>query len=166
MHLPYCLTINASFVKDNTLISILGDIHLGCIEKYQYCGYHSNIRFITLQISSPDNKHHTSLYMPISHLNCIHYRKTIWSTYICGNWKLVFGSTAYHNYYYYEQFIQQQIKALGLKLDKIENYYTEERRIAYNSTDLKLNLTKPLRILQLLLCFTCRSQLVNILKSR
>ena len=38
-------------------------------------------------------------------------------------------------YFYDENFYQQQIKASGLKLDKIENYYTEERRVAYNSTN-------------------------------
>ena len=38
-------------------------------------------------------------------------------------------------YFYDENFYQQQIKASGLKLDKIENYHTEERRVAYNSTN-------------------------------
>ena len=38
-------------------------------------------------------------------------------------------------YFYDEKFYQQQIKASGLKLDKIENYYTEERRVAYNNTN-------------------------------
>ena len=53
-------------------------------------------------------------------------------------------ATAYPNYYYDEQFIQQQIKAAGLKLDKIENYYTEERRIAYNNTDPEVKLDKTI----------------------
>ena len=51
---------------------------------------------------------------------------------------------AYPNYYYDEQFIQQQIEAAGLKLDKVENYYTEERRIAYNSTDPEFKLDKTI----------------------
>ena len=51
---------------------------------------------------------------------------------------------AYANYYYDEQFFQQQIKAAGLKLDKIENYYTEERRIAYNNTEPEFKLDKSI----------------------
>ena len=53
-------------------------------------------------------------------------------------------ATTYPNYYYDEQFIQQQINAAGLKLDKIENYYTEERRIAYNSTEPEVKLDKTI----------------------
>ena len=51
-----------------------------------------------------------------------------------------------YNYYYYEQFIQQQINLLsvGLKLDKIENYYIEERRIAHNSTEPEIELDKTI----------------------
>ena len=45
-------------------------------------------------------------------------------------------------YFYDEQFFQQQIEAAGLKLEKIENYYTEERRIAYNNTNPELKLAK------------------------
>ena len=44
------------------------------------------------------------------------------------------------NYFYDEHFYQKQIEAAGLKLDKIESYYTEERRIAYNSTNPKVKL--------------------------
>ena len=51
---------------------------------------------------------------------------------------------AYPNYYYDEQFIRQKIETAGLKLDKIENYYTEERRIAYNSTDPEFKFDKTI----------------------
>ena len=47
-------------------------------------------------------------------------------------------------YYYDDQFFQEQIKAAGLELDKIENYYTEERRIAYNSTNPEIELDKTI----------------------
>ena len=47
-------------------------------------------------------------------------------------------------YFYDEQFFQQQIEAAGLKLEKIENYYTEERRIAYNNTNPELKLAKTI----------------------
>jgi len=46
------------------------------------------------------------------------------------------------NYFYSEQFFQQQIKAAGLNIDKIESYYTEARRIAYNSTNPEIKLDK------------------------
>ena len=39
------------------------------------------------------------------------------------------------DHFYTEDFIQQQIKAAGLNIDKIENFFTEERRIAYNNTN-------------------------------
>ena len=52
---------------------------------------------------------------------------------------MVFG-----NYFYDEQFFQQQIEAAGLKLEKIENYYTEERRVAYNSTNPEIKLAKSI----------------------
>ena len=49
------------------------------------------------------------------------------------------------SYFYDEKFYQQQIKAAGLKLDKIENYYTEERRIAYNNrTNPEVRLDKTI----------------------
>ena len=48
------------------------------------------------------------------------------------------------SYFYDEQFFQQQIEAAGLKLEKIENYYTEERRIAYNNTNPELKLAKTI----------------------
>ena len=51
---------------------------------------------------------------------------------------------AYPNYYCDEKFIKQQIEAAGLNLDKIENYYTEERRIAYNNTDPEFKLDKTI----------------------
>ena len=47
-------------------------------------------------------------------------------------------------YYYNDQFFQEQIKAAGLELDKIENYYTEERRVAYNSTNPEIELDKTI----------------------
>ena len=47
-------------------------------------------------------------------------------------------------YYYDDKFFQEQIKATGLELDKIENYYTEERRIAYNSTKPDIELDKTI----------------------
>ena len=46
------------------------------------------------------------------------------------------------SYLYDEQFFQQQIEAAGLKLEKIEKYYTEERRIAYNNTNPESKLAK------------------------
>ena len=46
------------------------------------------------------------------------------------------------DYFYTEDFIQQQIKAVGLNIDKIENFYTEERRIAYNNTNSKIKFDK------------------------
>ena len=61
--------------------------------------------------------------------------QAVWST---------FQTTAYPNCYYDEQFIQQQINAAGLELDKIEDYYTEERRIAYNSTEPEVKLDKTI----------------------
>ena len=51
---------------------------------------------------------------------------------------------AYPNYYFDEKFFNQQIKAAGLKLDKIDSYYTEERRIAYNSTNPEVQLDKSI----------------------
>ena len=48
------------------------------------------------------------------------------------------------NYFYSEQFCQQQIKATELNIDKIENYYTEERRIAYNSTNPEIKFDKTI----------------------
>lgn len=47
-------------------------------------------------------------------------------------------------YYYDDQFFQEQIKAAGLELNKIENYYTEERRVAYNSTKPEIELDKTI----------------------
>jgi len=41
----------------------------------------------------------------------------------------------FSGYYYSESFINDQIKAAGLCIDHIENYFTEKRRIAYNSTN-------------------------------
>ena len=49
-------------------------------------------------------------------------------------------------YFYDEQFFQQQIEATGLKLEKIESCYTEERRIAYNKTNLESKVAKLLQI--------------------
>ena len=50
----------------------------------------------------------------------------------------------FSDYFYDEQFFQQQIEAAGLKLEKIENYYTEERRVAYNSTNPKVKIAKSI----------------------
>ena len=50
----------------------------------------------------------------------------------------------FSDYFYDEQFFQQQIEAAGLKLEKIENYYTEERRVAYNSTNPEVKLAKSI----------------------
>ena len=47
-------------------------------------------------------------------------------------------------YFYDEQFFEQQIEAAGLKLEKIENYYTEERRITYDNTNPELKLAKTI----------------------
>ena len=57
----------------------------------------------------------------------------------CKCYMMTFAS-----YYYNEDFYQQQIKAAGLKLDKIENYYTEERRIVYNNTNPEVRLDKTI----------------------
>jgi len=48
------------------------------------------------------------------------------------------------DHFYSEKFIQQQIKAAGLNIDKIENYCTEERRIAYNSNHPEFELDKTI----------------------
>ena len=50
----------------------------------------------------------------------------------------------FSNYFYSKQFIQQQIKDAELNIDKTENYYTEERRIAYNSTNPEIELDKTI----------------------
>ena len=50
----------------------------------------------------------------------------------------------FSDYFYDEQFFQQQIEAAALKLEKIENYYTEERRVAYNSTNPEVKLAKSI----------------------
>ena len=48
------------------------------------------------------------------------------------------------DYFYNEEFIQQQIKDAGLYIDKIENFITEERRIAYNSGSSEIKLDKTI----------------------
>ena len=48
------------------------------------------------------------------------------------------------DYFYDEQFIQQQIESAGLMIDTIENYFTEERRIAYNNSNPKVKLDKSI----------------------
>ena len=48
------------------------------------------------------------------------------------------------DYFYTDEFLHQQIKAAGLNIDSIENYYTEERRIAYNSTKPEVELDKAI----------------------
>ena len=57
----------------------------------------------------------------------------------CKCYMMTFAS-----YFYDENFYQQQIQAAGLKLDKIENYYTEERRIAYNSANPEIKFDKTI----------------------
>ena len=39
------------------------------------------------------------------------------------------------NYFYDDKYFQDQTKASGLCIDRIEKYYTEERRVAYNRTN-------------------------------
>ena len=48
------------------------------------------------------------------------------------------------DYFYDKQFIQQQIESAGLTIDNIENYFTEERRIAYNNSNPKVKLDKTI----------------------
>ena len=48
------------------------------------------------------------------------------------------------DYFYDDDFLQQQIKAAGLNIDNIENYYTEERRVAYNNTNPEIKLDKAI----------------------
>ena len=48
------------------------------------------------------------------------------------------------DYFYDDHFLQQQIKAAGLNIDDIESYYTEERRIAYNSGNPEIDLDKAI----------------------
>ena len=48
------------------------------------------------------------------------------------------------NYFYTEQFIQQQVKGAGLYIDKIKDLFTEERRIAYNSSSSEIKLDKTI----------------------
>ena len=48
------------------------------------------------------------------------------------------------DYFYDDEFIQKQIKDSGLTIENIENYYTEERRIAYNSTKPEVELDKAI----------------------
>ena len=50
------------------------------------------------------------------------------------------------DYYYTDEFIHQQIRAAGLNIDSIESYYTEERRITYNSTKPEVELDKAITI--------------------
>ena len=43
--------------------------------------------------------------------------------------------TVYSDYYYSTEFFKEQIQAAGLCLDQMENYYTEERKAAYNKAN-------------------------------
>jgi len=43
--------------------------------------------------------------------------------------------SVYSDYYYNTQFFKEQIQAAGLCLDQLENFYTEERRIAYDKAN-------------------------------
>ena len=47
---------------------------------------------------------------------------------------------AFPNCFYHNEFFQQQIKSSGLKIDYVERYYTEERRVAYNNTNPEIEL--------------------------
>ena len=59
---------------------------------------------------------------------------------VWGKWQKL----CYPGYFYSEQFFEQQIKAAGLNIDNIENYYTEVRRIAYNSTNPEIKFDKTI----------------------
>ena len=48
------------------------------------------------------------------------------------------------DYFYNEQFIQQQVKDAGLYIDKIEDFFTEDRRIAYNNSNSEIKLDKAI----------------------
>ena len=48
------------------------------------------------------------------------------------------------SYFYSEQFIQQQINAVGLNIDNTENLCTEERKIAYNSSNPEIKFDKTI----------------------
>lgn len=48
------------------------------------------------------------------------------------------------NYFYDDKYFQDQTKASGLCIDQIENYFTEERRVAYNSTHPHSEIEKEL----------------------
>ena len=48
------------------------------------------------------------------------------------------------DYFCNDDFLQQQIKAAGLNIVNIENYYTEERRVAYNNSSPKIELDKAI----------------------
>ena len=48
------------------------------------------------------------------------------------------------DYFYDDGFLQQQIKAAGFNIDNIENYYTEERRVVYNSTNPEVELDRAI----------------------
>jgi len=48
------------------------------------------------------------------------------------------------DYYYTDEFLQDQIKAAGLHIDKIECHCTEERRIAYNRTNQNNKIEKAI----------------------
>ena len=51
---------------------------------------------------------------------------------------------AFADYFYDDDFLQQQINAAGLNIDNVENYYTEERRVAYNNTNPEIKLDKAI----------------------
>ena len=51
-------------------------------------------------------------------------------------------SMVFPDYYYDEQFLHNQIGASGLHIDCIESYCTEERRVLYNSSNVKAVLDK------------------------
>ena len=68
-------------------------------------------------------------------------------------------------YYYDDKFFQKQIKAAGLELDKIENYYTEERRIAYNSTNPEIELDKTITDSYSTFCYVSSVKVSQVLRS-
>ena len=55
-----------------------------------------------------------------------------------------FHTMTFADYFYNEQFIQQQVKDAGLCIDKIEDFFTEERRIAFNGTNSEIKLDKTI----------------------
>ena len=66
----------------------------------------------------------------------------------------------FSDYFYDDEFIQQQIRAAGLNIDDVESYYTEERRIAYNSTKPEIELDKAITDTPPFLCNIYQNQCI------